>query len=597
MGSGAVTEGIADTVRVQSIDDGKSYTLTFDVKVEEGGRVRVTWKARENPEGRLTDGQRVRVSGKVTDDEITSPLVIYNQSTKSFVKPPPGIPLLAKIGLILPVALLLLAVIFIFAAPTSLVTGSAYKVLAGVFVVFVGVHAAIIYRLFARGLIEWFGRIERRIPTEVTWSAGCSLGFFILAIILEFRGAEMWLPVLLLVASLVALGVYVVLFLVKSDRPRKRKRLWAVIAALCLVVVVGTLSVVHATRPAQAPTVSLKPVEVMPFPVELEYAATVVKGHESYITADEVGKVTYVSPNCEPGNSVDKDELLFKVAYVDESPRIDARAEYDKACDELSSAMYEIERYFEESGRWNPLRGVPPSTPEELYEYVEDGRGIPEDIRIRFRDAYKEFVYKKEGWRTARPIEAEKPYRSPVAGVVTDVNVSERQLITEAHVSDKKVLVEVGASGIGAVVSIAPAEIAYVAEGQPASVTVGSKRSPGKVAGVNPGGKVTISLEGDVTGLIPGRRGNAVIEGQREALAVPGVAKQKPDDNEGVFVPEDPGERRTAARFVEVTFGEETDGRIEIVKGLSEGAAVITDSEDVLNKLNDGDEVRVRVTE
>ncbi len=240
-----ITQGIADTVRVRSVDDGESYALTFDVEVEEGRRVRVTWKAGENPTERLTDGQRVRVAGKVTNDEITSPVMIYNQDTKSFVKPFPEIPLLAKIGLVLPVALLLPGAIFILARADLLVT-IWYLFTAFVLVAFMGAHAAAIYRLFGTGSAEWFGLTERRIPAELTWSAAFFLGIFIIAIIqkVTVREALFIVPVIMLVASSPVVGVYFALFLVKSDRPRAAKLLWALIAALCVIVVAVTLVLV-----------------------------------------------------------------------------------------------------------------------------------------------------------------------------------------------------------------------------------------------------------------------------------------------------------------------------------------------------------------
>jgi hypothetical protein len=254
-----ITQGIADTVRVRSVDDGKSYALTFDVKVEEGRRVGVTWDAGENPAGRLTDGQRVRVAGKVKNGEITSPVMIYNQDTKSFVKPFPGIPLLAKIGLVLQVALLVPAVIFILVDTTG---GDViwYRFLALVLAASIGAHTAAIYRLFATGSVEWFGLTERRIPAELTWSAAFFLGIFIVAIIHRATGqaADFLYPVLLLVASSPVVGVYFALFLVKSDRSRLAKLLWALIAALCLVVVVITLFKVPSRSRRSAPTVTPK---------------------------------------------------------------------------------------------------------------------------------------------------------------------------------------------------------------------------------------------------------------------------------------------------------------------------------------------------
>ncbi len=252
-----ITQGIADTVRVRSVDDGKSYALTFDVKVEEGRRVRVTWKAGEDPEGRLTDGQRVRVAGEVTNGDIASPVMIYNQDTRSFVKPFPGIPLLAKIGLVLQAALLLPSVIIVITSTGSLV-GRWYFFLALVLAASMGAHAAAIYRLFATGSVEWFGLTGRRISAELTWSAAFSLGIFIIAIVHKTTGqaANFLYPVLLLAASLLVVGVYFVLFLAKSDRSRKAKLLWALIGALCVIIVAVTLVAVWPRISAERETES-----------------------------------------------------------------------------------------------------------------------------------------------------------------------------------------------------------------------------------------------------------------------------------------------------------------------------------------------------
>jgi HlyD family secretion protein len=331
------------------------------------------------------------------------------------------------------------------------------------------------------------------------------------------------------------------------------------------------------------------------------------------LSANVMGQIVNLAVR--EGDIVQKSDFLLQIDQKQLAASADGAEASMRALfsdrDAARANFLEAQRNFERARSNFNERIIPQAELDRARTSVDSSRATMTSIEQRIEQA-------RANLAAARDTLSKTTMRAPMGGVITALPVEEGEVAVIGTMNNPgtKLLTIADMSVVEAVMEVDETDIPNVKVGQRASVTIDAypnKTFAGLVTEVGSSPmtrsngasaeavnfEVKIQLDDPPAGVRPGFSASAeIITGTRpKAIAIPiqalvvrekpGSKAKVPEEEEGVYL-----HKAGTVQFAAVTTGLAGDVNIEVVKGLGEGAEIVTGPFRALRELKDGAKVR-----